>query len=334
MFLNHRVLDQTYEVVPELADWSTALGAGSAELLHCLYGPDAPLNCFFLVDGTLRTEVSKLFDLDIAPVAVTSLFEGAAAEEAGDASPWLVDLGNPDLAIPANRVFHHNFFAQHWPAGYSVIIQTDASMDTVRAHLRRFTQLRLAEDGRLLTFRFWDPRILRPFLWNVANDPLCSRRFGLTDDDVALHYLLPAIDGDGPLRVSPAEHLEQHPVRAMHLTYADFSGVEDQKEKERHGRMVARLKEDFADELSDQPDVTVQKAVADALRHYGSYGFRSQPSLHFLAAWSVFYGVGFEQRDETGKLDAILQSEASEKEKFKAFRERVKSLPLAQERTG
>lgn len=51
-----------------------------------------------------------------------------------------------------------------------------------------------------------------------------------------------------------------------------------------------------------------------------------------MAAWSVFYGVGFERGDPSGELEAILRSDKAEKERFKAFRARFDRFEMSPER--
>ena len=320
MHLYNRLIDQGSEDGPDIEAWCN----GSAEpgLLNYVYGADAPKNCFMLVDGTLRAEVASMFDLDVAPVAVSSLYDGKAAEQAGSSAPWLVDLSLAGKG-PGGLSFHKDFFERHWPAGYSVLVLTDASLDVVRAHFRRFTRLQIVEDERRLTFRFWDPRILRPFLIRLAKDKARARRLTFTDEGTELRYLLPTLEGNPPLLVAPAPDLAQEPVRVMRLSYSDFSDIAEEKTLQRHQRMAARLRQDFAKELSDKPQEAIEAVVDHAVTHYRGFGVQSHAHLHFLAAWSVFYGVGFEKNDPKGELVPILRSDLPEKERFKAFRNRV-----------
>ena len=47
-----------------------------------------------------------------------------------------------------------------WGRGWGFYCEADGSLDEVCAHWRNFVRLR-ADDGKRLTFRFWDPRVLR-----------------------------------------------------------------------------------------------------------------------------------------------------------------------------
>ena len=92
--------------------------------------------------------------------------------------------------------------------------------------------------------------------------------------------------------------------------------------------MADRIIADFPKELQHRPRKAVDAAVKHAVQHFGTLGFREHAHLHFFAAWTVFYGPGFEQRDTTGRLDAICRSSNPEMTRFKAFRDRFDSFTM------
>ena len=301
-------------------------------LLDALYGPDAPRHAYLLVDGTLRAEVAGLFDLDVIDAPARSLFSGAAEEEAGEAGPWLVDLTIPDPETPGDIGLLRDLFERHWPAGYSLLVSTNAPFDALRRHLRRFIKRTVEDDGRLLTFRFWDPRVLTPFLDAIEEDGSRARRMTFTDEGVPLAYLLPPPE-DAPdaarfagLHVAPEARLADESLRPLRLRYADFDVLARRRAAERRARMAERLRRDFAAELADRPEEEVQSAVDEAVRRFGSFGFRAHAHLHFFAAWSLFYGPTFETSDATGELARILRSDEPEAERFRAFRQRFETF--------
>lgn len=54
-----------------------------------------------------------------------------------------------------------------WGRAWCIFAQAEASLQTLRSHFRRFLMVTLA-DGRIMRFRFYDPRVLGAFL------PTCS----------------------------------------------------------------------------------------------------------------------------------------------------------------
>lgn len=318
------------DIAPELR---AALPDAPPTLVATLYGPKAPRHAYLVVDGTLRARVAGLFDLDVVDAPVRSLFDGEAAERSGEAGPWLVDLSISDSATPGKMDLLRDLFTRHWPAGLSILISTELSFDALRRHLRRFTKLPVRDDGRILTFRFWDPRVLAPFFDAIEGDPSRLRRMLMADKGEAIGYLLPPVAADlaqgGAYlarHVTPAPSLRAEALRPMWLQYADFSAIARARAAARRARMADRLRADFAAELADRSDDDIRATVDAAVSHFQAFGFREHAHLHLFAAWSLFYGPAFERRDKTGKLDEILRSDASEAARFKLFRRRLESI--------
>ncbi|MBL3611021.1 DUF4123 domain-containing protein [Rhodovulum sulfidophilum] len=301
-------------------------------MLAALYGPEAPRHVYLLVDGTLRAEVAGLFDLDVIEAPARSLFQGEAEETMGEAGPWLVDMSISDPREPGDVSILQDLLARHWPAGYSILVSTDAPFEAIRRHLRRFIQLPILEDGRSLTFRFWDPRVLGPFLATITQDRSRARRMTMTDEGTSIVYMLPvSADATGgtsavAVRIVPDKTLEAEPLRPMRLRYADFDTLARSRESARRDRMTDRLRADFAPELADRPATDVRATVDAALDRFGAFGFQDHAHLHFFAAWSLFYGPDFEQDDPMGELEEILRSDAPETERFRAFRRRFETF--------
>jgi hypothetical protein len=283
-----------------------------------LYGAGAPDHVFALIDATLRSEAAGIFDLDVIDRPATCLFSGAAFEQYAEAAPWLVDLSVAD-AEAEDLSEHKDFFERHWPTQTNVLIQTNTSMADLKRHLRRFVQLPVIEDNTRRFFRFWDGRLLPDFLRAVASDGPRARRMGLTDDDIELCYICQG--PDGPIAFVPdAKALAPLPVSAMTLSFKDFDATARAEHAARCARMAQRIQSDFAVHLSGRSIEQITSTVRAAVDRFIGFGFREHAHLHFFAAWSVLYGVGFEQADTTGRLQDICRSNAPEKERFAAFR--------------
>ena len=304
-----------------------AITDASPHLLARLYDPDAPAGVYMLVDGSLWRDVAGIFDLDAIDLPAQCLFEGKAAEESGETAPWLVDMSIPEPGEAGSLSFYRKFFARHWPVGTSLLIQTDASFTAERQHLRRFTQLPVQDDGRIRFFRFWDPRVLHPFLTIIADDAPRMRRMMMTDDGQPLNYIIH--DGEADICLSPdAEKLADTQVMPMRLYFADFDPIARARALERRKRMADRICASFARELEHRPRKAIEAAVDHAVRLFSGYGFKTHAHLHFFAVWTVVYGPGFETRDPAGTLQEICRSSAPESERFKAFRDRFDSFTM------
>lgn len=327
LFLQQVQIDSDSKKSEGLGNLAEALPAAPGSLLNLLYGPDAPSGVYMLVDASLRREVSGLFDLDSIEHPALCLFEGKAAQESANVAPWLVDMSIPDPKAVASLPFHRKFFAQHWPMGTSLLIQSGAPFKAVQKHLRRFIKLPIQETGGFPFFRFWDPRVLRPFLTAVAGDAPRMRRMMMTDIGDSLHYVLRHEEAD--IRFSPdAGALAETPVAPMYLRLTDFDPIARARAAERRRRMADRIQADFAQELEHRPRKAIDAAVEHAVQRFEAYGFRKHAYLHFFAAWTVFYGPEFEMRDPAGKLEEICRSPGPEAERFKAFRDRFESFSM------
>jgi len=89
-------------------------------------------------------------------VAYWSLYDGRAAQQMADVAPYLIDLRRDPRRL-------HDFIENGWGDFWGFYLHSNAEPDEVRSHLRHFTMVRL-EDGDEVFFRFYDPRVLRPFL--------------------------------------------------------------------------------------------------------------------------------------------------------------------------
>jgi hypothetical protein len=87
---------------------------------------------------------------------VLPLYRGAGATELAAVAPYLVCLGT------TNRVFDW-IWAERWGESWGIFVWSLVTAEALRAHFRRLTMVR-TENGQRLLFRFYDPRVLLPFL--------------------------------------------------------------------------------------------------------------------------------------------------------------------------
>lgn len=306
---------------------SERVPALAPDLAQMLYGADAPGRTYMLIDATLRADVAGLFDLDVQDCDALCLFDGDAAEQYGEAAPWLADLSIGDPATQSLR-FHADFFARHWPTGTSVLIQTDADLAQIKRHLRRFVRLPVTDDGKRRYFRFWDGRILPDFLAAIALDGARARRMCVTDAQHEVRYT--CLTSDGPHSMVPdMARLVPLPVSVMYLTNADFDATARADQEARYARIATRIKQDFHTQLAARDLEDVTRTVRAAAQRFARFGFSQHAHIHFFAVWSVLYGIGFEEADTTGRLQEICRSDAPERARFDAFRSWFDTFTMA-----
>ncbi len=285
------------------------------------------VNLFALVDATLRTEVTRVFDLDVIDQPALCLFEGEAFETHAEAAPWLIDISTSDISS-TDFSFHKDFFEKHWPTQSNVLIQTSASLYETKRHLRRYVQLPVIEDQKRRYFRFWDGRVLPDFLRSISNDGLRCKRMMLTDLDAELRYI--CLTDEGPVQFAPCpEALLGLPTTKMYLKFSDFDAAARREWDARCIRIAKRIMSDFESELVTQDLDRVIERVRVAIDRFSQFGFLEHAHLHFFATWSVLYGIGFEQADTTGRLQEICNSTGPEMERFAAFRDWFDTFTIA-----
>jgi len=84
------------------------------------------------------------------------LYRGRLPAAVEDAAPWLLRL------VPGHP-YVEQFFARGWHQSWGILLACAAPSRELRRHLRRFLRVR-TEDGRILVFRYYDPRVLRAYL--------------------------------------------------------------------------------------------------------------------------------------------------------------------------
>lgn len=133
-------------------------------LTHTLWpqgnSPTSP-QVYAVLDGARHESVARLVRLSDLPF--TSLYAGALSPALQAAAPYLVQLA------PESRFFKQLVEAgwgQAW--GLFATAPADVTLQALRKHLRTLLRVK-DEQGRVLAFRFYDPRVLRVYL------PTCDR---------------------------------------------------------------------------------------------------------------------------------------------------------------
>jgi len=91
-----------------------------------------------------------------------SLYEGWRAQELAEVAPYLVEL-------PSSSPLWDVLLGEARGDAWGVFAQSEASLEDLRRHLRRFLRVE-AEDGRRMLFRWYDPRVLRAYLPTCTED--------------------------------------------------------------------------------------------------------------------------------------------------------------------
>ncbi|WP_298362581.1 DUF4123 domain-containing protein [uncultured Litoreibacter sp.] len=285
---------------------------------------DNPLRTYLLVDPTLRKQVTELFDLDAIDVPITCLFNGAAAEEQQEVAPYLIDM-TFDEESPS--LFHRDFFANHWGQGTGIFLRSPASLEELKKHFRRFTKLKRTQDDGWYFFRFWDPAIASVYFRTIADSQLrAAQWFGR---DLIECFVVGEEQGkaavvfDGGARNGFNWNAPIPPVVLTDRELAPFRKTALDRDIEKIAHL---LKQDFEVELKAHTPEAVVRRIRPALARFMRFGFRRREHLHVIAAWAVFFGPEFDEKDPQGRLQAICTSQDNEGARFRALKERMAQL--------
>lgn len=107
---------------------------------------------YVVLDGARDSRVGALARGEL----VRCLYRGDLPREVSDAAPHLM------RAWPGNEPTER-FFAQGFHDSWGVLLAYTGPIKPLYRHLRQFLRVQ-TEDGRLLGFRWYDPRVLRVYL--------------------------------------------------------------------------------------------------------------------------------------------------------------------------
>ncbi len=131
------------KVMSEPAQQSGGYSPAETALLDALYAPGEEV--FAVVDASRDSRIPAF--LDAAGELYTPL------ESSKGAAAFIV-------ALPADSRLVHVLIKDGWGRGWGFYGTSRSGLETVRVHFTSFVSL-LTPSGAAMTFRFWDPRVLR-----------------------------------------------------------------------------------------------------------------------------------------------------------------------------
>jgi hypothetical protein len=110
---------------------------------------------YALLDAARGPEVALWISQSMT-IRWQSLFGGSAGLELAAQAPYLIE-------VEPRGAWLETLLQQSWSASWGVFVTSSAGFDALRAHLRQQLLVKNPQ-GRTCFFRFYDPRVLRPFL--------------------------------------------------------------------------------------------------------------------------------------------------------------------------
>lgn len=292
------------------------------DALKFLRKPDEDrINTYVIVDPTLRKTISGLFDLDVLDAQSQCLFNGRAAEENKEVAPYLVDA----TVYASDQVprFNRTFIDDHWGRNTGIIIRSRATFEEVRKHFRRFTKLRHENREGWVFFRFWDPRIASVYFRTIQQSALRAEQWfgrGLIDS-----FVIEEDNGSKATTFRSNGSFDQSniPAGSVVLTDWEMRPFQISAYDRDVARMADALKDNFSSEFRNYSTENIEELIRPTLTRFQQLGFRRKENLYVIAAWGMFFGSDFIEKDNDGILAKICASDMPEQTKFKALKSRM-----------
>jgi hypothetical protein len=121
---------------------------------------------YAVVDACDQPSVARMA-AEAGPDRAVSLYRGSAEEQYASIAPYLFHTDEKTFDWIAGSL---------WKSPWGILVYCDTQLEALRAHLRRFITVK-APDQKKYLLRFYDPRILPPFL-KSCNDAEVRDFFG------------------------------------------------------------------------------------------------------------------------------------------------------------
>ncbi len=163
----------------------------AAAAREALFSDESGLGTWAVLDGASVQGLPRA--LHASGADSTCLLAGKLHPSMRRVAPYLVRLGPTDA-------FTDLLFERGWGRHWGIFLRTRATGDELTRHLRGLLQVR-DPDGKVLRFRFYDPRVLRVYLPTCTPDELALvhgpvERFAM-EDEAGTELLVFGIDGAG-----------------------------------------------------------------------------------------------------------------------------------------
>lgn len=159
---------------------------GPAALAEALFGQRGR-NAYAVADGAARPDLREMLWTTDAPHVC--LMQGELEPEVAACAPYLVELGGPDGAFAE--------LTAGWGEAQAIYLSSGLGLAWLRRHLVPLTRA-LLPGPREVTFRFYDPRVLRLVL-PVMAPPQRAELFGTAVEEIFCEDE----DGTGLVRFGP-----------------------------------------------------------------------------------------------------------------------------------
>lgn len=213
-----------------------------------------------------------------------SLYSGSAEEEFWEVAPYLMRVDE----LVLSWILETSSKVEGW----GIFIASRADMETLRRHLRHFLKVQ-APDGDIWMFRFYDPRVMRPFLTTSDAGELRSflgpiLAYGLTaEDGQSVEFFQP------PQNVLPDDPLKYQflfRLRTEHLV-----GFQPLIERDFVTRLCEHIRKYHAAATEGMSDDVLRQRVMNGVARAKGYGLQLEATLAGFVALMFEFAPNFDK---------------------------------------
>jgi hypothetical protein len=226
--------------------------------------------------------------LELGDDRAISLYRETPEQDFWDVAPYLLKVDTGVLEwLRANAS----------KEGWGIFVASKADLATLRHHLRHFLKVQ-APDGRVWFFRFYDPRVLKPFLPACLGDELRTF-FGPV---LACGVADPGIETAKFFQEAKPNNTEPDPVVRQKYSFmfklrdAHLEALKPQAEAAFAAEIIEFLKSVSSSSVGGLPPAVLQKRVVQGLSRARRYGFKRTSSLAAFVAIMFDVAPNFDQQ--------------------------------------
>ena len=262
---------------------------------------DMPLHTYAILDAAKIPNLPEA--LETSGLAHQCLFKGVAFDDLKDVAPWIVKLED-------GNTFTRNLFTRsdalwhHWDAEPGIYLRSDATLDELWTHFRRFTKVRDDTDA-LMFFRFWDPATAQIYLTGVQSDATRIHPFFGLPNQQKLHLIALTRNSRALCMIGPVvDHGEQRPQLPL-FNQSDKQLLEGVT----YHMLAVEISDWLQIEYADKFHELNPQAAADHIVETGrQLGFKLKEEFAFLGQMMATSGAWFVHKQYPAALCALLQS--------------------------
>ncbi|OOF57350.1 hypothetical protein BKL49_09170 [Rodentibacter myodis] len=188
-----------------------------------------------------------------------SLYKGELKNQMDTNAPYLTQLTVSDRETAD---FTRLLFTQAekiwfgcWDINPAIFVRTKRNFDEVHYHLRKFTHLYQEETDKWYFFRFYDPRVLVPYLNYIANDPArLASFFGVKEGESIIESFAARIENR--FYIFSLENLPET-ILPVAVTYDDYlkSCFEEIEKEQFLNKLLKIITTEFPERKILAPDI-------------------------------------------------------------------------------